>query len=216
MTSLKILLIPFLMLALVGGVVGCEEGEEAIVTPKPVSGSAIPAHFSTYTSEGLFRISYPSDWAPATSIMGELWEEIEEEMKSEIPDISMEDSGIVFLAGMPQNGAYYPNVNIVVSSRTRGYSRLDEVVAAEDDLEAMYPTAGYELLSRTRTTIGGIEAVVDDSVDDEPGYGKWRYLQALLVKDKFVWLVTCSAEFEDFKFYEDDFHDTVRSLRILL
>jgi hypothetical protein len=215
MTRLKTLLIPLLMLAFVGGVVGCEEGKEGTTTPKPVSEPTILAGFSTYTSEGLFSISYPSDWAAATSIMGELWEAIEEEMESEIPDISMEDAGMVFLAGKPQDGAYYPSVNIVVISRTRGYSRLDEVAAAEDELERMYPTPGYELLSRTRTTIGGTEAIVDDSIDNEPGYGKWRYLQVLLVEGKFVWVVTCAAEFDDFRYYEDDFYDTVRSFRVL-
>ena len=215
MTRLKTLLIPLLMLALVSVVVGCEEGTEGIITPKPISEPTTPARFSTYTSEGLFSISYPSDWAPATSIMGDLWEEIKAEMESDIPDISMEDTSMVFLAGRPRNGEYYPSVNIVVVSRTRGYSRLDEVAAAEDELERMYPTPGYELLSRTRTTVGGIEALVDDSVDNEPGYGKWRYIQVLLVKDKFVWVVTCAAEFDDFRYYEDDFYDTVRSFRVL-
>ena len=216
MRKFQTLLIPLLVLAFVGGAVGCGEGEEAIATPKPTAEATSPPQFSTYTSNGLFSISYPSDWEPATAIMGELWEAVEEEMRSEIPDISMEDSAMVFLAGMPRNEAYYPNVSIVVISRTQGYSRLEGVVAAEDEWQAMYPTAGYELLSRTRTTVGGVEAVVDDSVDDEPGYGKWRYLQALLVKDKFVWFVTCSAEFDDFRHYEDDFYRIVDSFRILL
>jgi len=127
----------------------------------------------------------------------------------------MEDAGVVFLAGMPHNGEYYPSVNIVVISRSPGYWTLDEVAEAEDELGRMYPTAGYELLSRTKTTVGGIEALVDDSVDNEPDYGKWRYIQMLLVKDKFVWVVTCAAEFDDFKHYEDDFYGAVRSLRIL-
>ena len=43
----------------------------------------IPTGFTTYTSEGLFSISYPSDWSPATSIMEEVWEEVIREMKSE-------------------------------------------------------------------------------------------------------------------------------------
>jgi hypothetical protein len=147
--------------------------------------------------------------------MGDLWEEIKAEMESDIPDISMEDTSMVFLAGRPRNGEYYPSVNIVVVSRTRGYSSLDEVTAADDELERMYPTPGYELLSRISTTIGGTEALVDDSVDNEPGWGKWRYLQAVLVKGKFVWVVTCAAEFDDFRRYEGDFYDTVRSFRVL-
>lgn len=216
MTRLKTLLIPLLMLALVSVVVGCEEGTEGTTTPRPTSEPTTPARFSTYTTMGLFSISYPSDWEPATAIMGDLWEEVEAEMMSEIPDISMEDTAMVFLAGRQRSGGeYYPNVNIIVVSRTRGYSRLDEVVAADDELERMYPTPGYELLSRTETTVGGIEAIVDDSVDNEPGYGKWRFLQVQLVKGEFVWVVTCGAEFDDFRYYEDDFYDTVESFRVL-
>ena len=50
MTRLKTLLIPLLMLAFVGAVVGCGEGEEATITPKPISEPTIPAHFSTFDS----------------------------------------------------------------------------------------------------------------------------------------------------------------------
>ena len=42
-----------------------------------------------------------------------------------------------------------------------------------------------------------------------------RYIQAYLVKDKFVWIVSCSCEFDDFYYYEEDFLNIVRSLRIL-
>jgi hypothetical protein len=215
MRKLAIVLVPLLLLALVVGAVGCGEEEEGIITPKPIPESTIPAHFSTYVTEGLFSISYPSDWAPATSIMGELWEETKEQMESEIPDISMEDASMLFFAGIPDYDGYYPTVNILVTPRAPGYWTLDEVAEAEDLLERMYPTPGYQLLSRTKTTVGEIEALIDDSVDNEPGYGKWRYIQAYLVKDKFVWFVTCAAESGDFEYYEDDFYEIVKSLRIL-
>lgn len=210
-----VVLVPLLILVLVMGAVGCGEEEEGIITPKPIPESTTPAHFTTYTDEGLFSISYPSDWAPATSIMGELWQETKEQMESEIPDISMEDASMLFFAGIPTYDGYYPTVNIIVTPGAPGYWTLDEVAEAEDLLERMYPTPGYQLLSRTKTTVGGIEALIDDSVDNEPDYGKWRYIQACLVKDKFVWFVTCAAEFDDFNYYEDDFYEIVESLRIL-
>ena len=215
MRKLAIVLVPLLVLAIVIGAVGCGEEEEGIITPKPIPESTIPANFTIYTDEGLFSISYPPDWAPATSIMGELWEETKDEMENTIPDISLEDASMLFFAGIPDYEGYYPSVNILVASRSTDYWTLDEVAEAEDALERMYPTPGYQLLSRTKTTIGGIEALIDDSVDNEPGYGKWRYMQAYLVKDKFVWFVTCAAEFDDFNYYEDDFYEIVKSLRIL-
>ncbi|GAI46661.1 unnamed protein product, partial [marine sediment metagenome] len=34
------------------------------LTPTTTPEPEIPAHFTTYTSEGLFSISYPPDWVP--------------------------------------------------------------------------------------------------------------------------------------------------------
>ena len=44
--------------------------------PAPTPEPEIPVSFTTYTSEGLFNISYPQDWVPATSMMEELFEQM--------------------------------------------------------------------------------------------------------------------------------------------
>ena len=59
------------------------------LTPTTTPEPEIPAHFTTYNSEGLFSISYPPDWVPATSIMEELWEETKELMKSTDPEVQL-------------------------------------------------------------------------------------------------------------------------------
>ncbi len=183
--------------------------------PTQTSEPPIPTHFTTYNSEGLFSISYPPDWVPATSIMEELWEETKELMKSTDPEVSLEDTSILFLGGIPAEEGYYPGVNILVMPRSAGYWELDEIVEAECQYSMEY-TQGYREYSRVRTVVDGRQAVIIDSEDcDPPEMGRWRHLQLFMTKDKFVWCVTCSAELEDFEDYEDTFNSIVRSLRIL-
>lgn len=187
-------------------------------TPTPeveqTSEPAIPAHFTTYTHEGLFSISYPSDWQPATSIMEELLEETKKEMEARDPTISLENIGILFFGGKETSEGYYPTINIGTDLRSPGYWTLDEVdeVCSRYDKEN---TPGYKELSLTKVIVDGREASILDSEDNEPGYGRWRYIQLTTVKGDFVWLVTCSSEYQDFDDYEETFHSIVRSLRIL-
>lgn len=180
------------------------------ITPEP----EIPAQFSTYTSEGLFSISYPPDWEPAISILGELWEEIKELMKSTDPDVSLEGASPMFFGGIPTEEGWNPNVNIIVSPRSTGYWTLDEILEVESQWSREH-LQKYHEFSRVETTIDGREAVILDSQDYAPDMGTWRYLQVITVKDKFAWVVTCSSESADFKDYEDTFYSIVRSFRIL-
>ena len=183
---------------------------EPTTTPEP----KIPAHFTTYTSEGLFSISYPPDWVPATSIMGEVFEATKEWMESIDPEASLEGISMLFMAGILTEEGYYPGVNIIVMPRSVGFWTLDEIVETDSAWcrENLLKYREYSLLN---TTIGGREAAISDWEDYDPDMGTWRYITAYLVKDKFVWLVGCGAESEDFKDYEDAFSDIVRSLRIL-
>ena len=174
----------------------------------------IPTHYSTYTSEGLFSISYPPDWVPATSIMEEMFEEVKELMESTDPEVSLEGASILFLGGIPTEEGYYPTVNILVGPRSVGYWTLDEIDEAES-LWAREHTEGYHENSYIRVVVDGKESSILDSEDNEPGYGRWRYLQLTTIKDKFVWIVSCASESEDFKDYEDTFYNIVRSIRIL-
>ncbi len=184
------------------------------LTPATTPEPEIPAHFTTYTSEGLFSISYPPDWAPATSIMEEVFEEIKEVMKSTDPEVQLEGVKMLFMGGIPTEEGYYPTVNILVGPRSVGYWTLDEIDEAES-LWAREHTEGYHENSYILTVVDGKESSILDSEDNEPGYGRWRYLQLTTIKDKFVWMVTCATESEDFKDYEDTFSNIVRSLRIL-
>jgi hypothetical protein len=176
----------------------------------------IPAHYSTYTSEGLFSISYPPDWVPATSLIEEVTEWVEEWLESvdtasEIP----EGGGILFLGGMPVAEGYMPNVNIVVIPRSVGYWALDEIVESEYQWSLTY-LSDFREYSRTETIVGGKEAVISECGFYESSVGmEFRNLCLYTVKDEFVWIVTCTCSPEEFQEHEDDFSSVVRSFRIL-
>ena len=180
-----------------------------------ISESVIPLEFTTYTREGVFSISYPQTWKPAMSIMDEIWEEIKDDMEDLDSDVDMEDSSMVFFGGMPDAEGYYPNVNVIIIPRTFGYRDIDEILESEDLFESEHPTPGYHEFSRMQTTVDGRPAVLIDSEDNEPEYGRWRYLQMVTVKDKLVWWITCAAEAQHFSGFESTFDKVVRSLRLL-
>lgn len=184
------------------------------LTPTTTSEPEIPAHFTTYTSEGLFSISYPPDWVPATSIMGEVFEATKEWMESIAPETQMEGVQILFLGGILTEEGYYPGVNIVIGPRSAGYWALDEIVEVESQW-GRENLQKYREYSQVRTVVDGRDAIIVDCEDYDPDMGTWRTIQLYMTKDKFLWVVTCSAESDDFNDYEDTFSDIVRSIRIL-
>ncbi len=175
----------------------------------------IPAHFTTYTLEGLFSISYPSNWQVITSTIEEMFEDVKGEIQAEDPTVYLENITVLFGAGneIPE-GYYYPSVNIATDLRSLGYRTLEEVHEATS-LYERENTPGYKELSVNWTKVDGRDAVITDSEDNEPGYGRWWHTHMLTVQGDFVWLVSCSCEYQDFDGYEDTFHSIVRSLRIL-
>jgi len=184
------------------------------LTPITTAEPEIPVHFTTYTSEGLFSISYPPNWVPATSIMEELFEEIKEWMESIDPEVQMEGVQFLFMGGILTEEGYYPNVGIGIGPRSVGYWTLDEIVEVESQWGREH-LQKYREYSQVRTVVDGRDAIIVDCEDYDPDVGTWRYIQLYMTKDKFLWVVSCSAESDDFNDYEDTFSDIVRSIRIL-
>ena len=204
------ILLTGLVLLLAGSLVACVPEPVPTATPEP----AIPADFTTYTCEGLFSISYPSDWVPAQSLIEELLEAAKAEMEAEAPMVSSEGLSVLFLAGKETAEGWYPTVSIGTDRRPIGYWTLDQAHEANTRYAQEY-TPGFKELSVQKTTVDGRDAIVIVSEDNEPGYGKWQYVQMLTVKGDYVWLVGCSCEAQDFYSYEDTFISVVRSFRIL-
>ena len=187
------------------------------IEPTMTTEPPIPAHYATYTSEGLFSISYPPDWVPATSLIEDVTEMLIEWIESVDPELEIpEGTYVLFLGGIPVEEGYWPNVNIVVIPRSIGYWTLDEIVEYDCQAAMMY-LQDFREYSRTETIVDGKEAVILDSENCDPvlGFGMTRYLQLYTVKDEFVWVVSCTYDSEDFQKYKDDFNAIVRSLRIL-
>jgi len=160
------------------------------VEPALTSEPPIPVNYSTYVSEGLFSISYPPYWTPATSIMEEVWKEAEEWLRGVDPELSTEGQIILFLAGIPTGEGYYPNVNVMIILRSTCFWAFSEIVEA-DHLWCIENLIEYKEYSQTKINIDGREAVVSDWSDYDPDFGIWRYITSYQVKDKFVWVVTC-------------------------
>jgi hypothetical protein len=184
------------------------------ISPAEITEQEIPPHFSTYTSEGLFSISYPPEWEPATSFIEEVLESAKEWVESKDPEATFEGVQVLFLAGLAVATGWWPNVNIVVQPRSVGYWTLDEAVEADARWSKEH-AQNYREFSRVKTVIDRNEAIIIDSQDYDPDYGTCRYLQSYIVKGKHVWTVTCTVDADSFKDYEDIFDSVVRSLRIL-
>ena len=149
------------MIILPGLLAACTSSK---VTPETKPEPEIPTDYSTYTSEGLFSISYPPDWTPMTSIMEELMETSKELMEISDPELELDDIEMLFFGGLPiDDDNFLPNVSICVTARGFGYWDLDEIV----DVETLYSketTHGYREYSRIETVVDGNKAVIIENI----------------------------------------------------
>ncbi len=160
--------------------------------PARVSEPAIPAHFTTYTSEGLFSISYPPDWELALS-------------KEEL-----------FHAVVPNKAAA---VTVTVGTTEEGKWKLEDLVEAVFQRAYIDDAEEYHELSRTKATVDEREAIILDFEAKYPVSTAAMRMLIMLLRDRdneLVWTVYCGVmPSKDFSYFEPDFHAIVRSLRIL-
>ena len=186
---------------------GC--GQETLTEPE------IPVHFSTYTDENaLFSISYPPDWEPALSIMEEVMEYAKDAIRSIEEDLPVEKSSLIFIAGLPIETGYMPNVNIVLGPLPLVVSTNDEFVEAQiRGIKSL--VEDYHEFSRIKTTVDGREATILECEGSYPELRKGHFLQMFIVQGKNGWVVTCTPPSGEFNKWEEDFNSIVRSLPIL-
>jgi hypothetical protein len=189
--------------------------------PTTTSETPIPSDYTTYTSEGLFSISYPPDWLPQLSMMRAFEEESKELITSIESDLPMENSLIVFSAGVLTEEGYHPHVGITVNGPPVVNWTLDSVV------EAMLDNPDLEesvVFSQVKTTIGGREAVIIDfqinipiqTFGDTTFGGEYHYITMITLVSKTAWKITCMAGSpEIFSDYEEDFYAILNSFRML-
>jgi len=148
--------------------------------------------------------------------MEEVFEDVKEWAETAEPEAAgtIEDVRIVFLAGIPSEEGYYPNVTVIVYPKPILALTLDALVQAET-LWGKENLQQYHEYSQVKTTVDGREAITIDMKNYEPGMGTWRCFQLYTIKDNLVWVVTTSCFLEDFGYYKDTFDQIIRSLRIL-
>lgn len=186
---------------------GCSEPE----VPPQVE---IPANYTTYTDDtGLFRISYPPDWEPALSVMQQAEESVKQLVRSIDSDLPIDRVTIVFLAGVPVETGYIPNVSVMVES-IPGVTQHDQMVEAETR-GAKQIIEDYHEFSRRAATIDGRKMTIIDWEGTYPQVGESHVLQALTLVGKTTWIVTCTPPQGEFDKFESDFQSTVQSLRVL-
>jgi len=183
-------------------------------TPTSVPDSAIPAHYITYTNEGLFSISYPPDWEPATSIMGKQWEEVVETVKRANPELPLERASLLLMVGLPTEEGWAPNVNIIVEPLSRGELTHNGMVEAQT-ANVEITLQDYHELSRIKTTVSGRETTIMEYEATYPEIGRIHQLVLLMLVDNNAWMVSCTPLPGEFNEWEEDFNAVVRSLRIL-
>lgn len=182
-------------------------------TPAPTPELTIPRHFTTYTDEvNIFSISYPPDWEPALSEIERLEQSTEEVIRSIEWGTHGEMPSLIFAAGIPTLIGYDPNV--VISVEPSSFTTVDAF--AEASIRGIKIVAQeYREVSRTKTIIGGREAVIVDYGFIHSNGEKYRGLNMLMLVDRVGWTITCQTYLEKFDDFESDFHAIIRSLRIM-
>jgi hypothetical protein len=161
----------------------------------------IPPDFITYTSEGLFSISYPPDLVLDTESM---------ETYAKIP---LEDTRPVFSGDIPIEGGSHVLLMVMVSPSWTGSTLDDLAEYGWDYIRNNQP--GALLYSQEKTVVDGREALIRNYRIWGQDIGEWRNLDLFTVKDGLVWWVTCDTRPEDLENYEDTFYNILSSFRIL-
>jgi hypothetical protein len=187
-----------------------------ITTTTPFVEPEIPENYTTYTDEqGLFSISYPNDWEPFLSLLEDAFQSVKDVIESINEDIPIENVTYLFISGiMDKSGSsILPNVNIVVEPLPSEIRNLNQMVEASTRT-IKEVISDYHEISRTKTTINGMEAVIIEWEGTYPEFGQAHPFQMYELVGRNAWCVTCTASPSEFDVWKSDFQSIVRSLRI--
>ena len=101
MKRLLITIASFILIA------GCHGFSDEAQAPVVEIEREIPPDFITYTSEGLFSISYPPELIDMTSMQEEISEGVEEAMQATDPEFDLESFQYVFTGIIPTDNICY-------------------------------------------------------------------------------------------------------------
>jgi hypothetical protein len=175
-----------------------------------------PEHFLTYDDpEGLYSISYPSDWKVDLATIRQTEDFVRDYISDIDEGIPVDQTTILFLAGIPTSTGYHPNAVVVIEPVPAGVVGVRTLMSTQiNGLDAI--AEDFKEVSRERLKIGGLDAYILEYKATLPGLPSIHALLMVTIKDDTIWSITCSAitDLDDFTAYKDDFHAIVRSLRI--
>jgi hypothetical protein len=175
----------------------------------------IPANYTTFTDEqGLYSISYPSDWELLLSLLTELEQYTKDVIASMNSDAPIDQAQFLFAAGVPIESGYAPSVTMGIEPMPAFIVTHNQMVDAE--IDAIKQTlSDYHEYSRIKTTVGGKEATILEWEGTYPQVGKNHNLQLYILAGKNAWIIGCVPPIGEYDKWEKDFQSIVRSLRIL-
>jgi hypothetical protein len=184
---------------------------------EPVDETSIPVHFITYTDEaGLFSISYPPDWELGLSEIKGITQDLNDYWKGVKPELTVQESTVVFFVGVTYKTGYNPNVSIHFIPSDGGTWKLEDLVEVAVQQGLMKDTQGYQEFSRDKSIVDGKEAIFLEYEVKYPLLGEWHALD-MYIKDGRMLIKVASGVMppKDFSDFETDLYNIVRSLRIL-
>jgi hypothetical protein len=188
----------------------------SITACMPEAEWVIPEDFKTYTDpEGLYSISYPSDWRMNLQLIRQVEQDMKDYIKEINEGIPIERATLLFLAGIPHSSGYHPNVNIVIEPRPSGISGLRGLVNGE--ITGMKTvTESFREISRQKVKAGGRDAYIVEYEASFANVGGVHGVMLLAMTGETVWSVTCSSleGLDDFDEHVEEFQSIVRSLRV--
>jgi hypothetical protein len=200
---------------IIASVLGCSQNQILSSLPPSFTEPPIPSNYQTYTDEtSAFSISYPYEWEVANSILEQMGQNVKDTIKNINSNIPIEEASVLFFAGLPIQGGYFPNVNVVVEPLPTGVKNQDQVIEAEITGIKKGISDVVEF-SRLKTKIDDIDASIFEYTATFPNSPKGHFLYMCLYKGQTIWSVTCTSTPEDFDKWKGDFQSIVRSFRFL-
>ena len=173
----------------------------------------VPSAYTTYTSSGLFSISYPSDWELLNYLLQDLDGVTDHVLSSIDSGFPLDQASYVFFAGLPTDTDWIPSINIVIESLSFSVSSLEQVVNAEIlGIQQFVDT--YIEKFREYTVIDGREATII-YWEGTNGADNFNSFQVYMFINGLVWVISLTPPPGEYNLWEADFYKMVESFHYL-
>jgi hypothetical protein len=174
----------------------------------------VPNTYTTYADENnFFSVSYPEQWQPDPNTANAA-AQATQDISNLKNGLSVANTNILFLAGLNTSGGYMPNFNVLVESAPAGIENVDQ--AADASVQGMKEVlSNYQMVSETKTTIDGKDAVIIESTFSMSSTNTLFHDLALVqLSGNNIWVLTCSADDDIYSQWSDDFNNVIRSFKL--